>query len=241
MTSKLSQPYVTIILAMSVDGKISNDTQKPARFSSKADLQHLEQQISLCDAIIFGGNTLRAYGTTLTIKNEQLLEARKKRNQTTQPINIVCSNSGNLDPQCNFFHQPINRILLTTIEGLNYWNCKINQPIIKEKINLFHQCIITENNNNNNINWNQAFKEFQTLKFNRIGILGGGQLIASLCAENLINDLWLTICPIILGGEKSPTPVAGNSLKLPLPLKLLELKQIEQELFLHYEVIKEKI
>ena len=51
----------------------------PARFSSSADLAHLEAQISLCDAIIFGANTLRAYGTSLAIKNPQLLEQRKQK------------------------------------------------------------------------------------------------------------------------------------------------------------------
>ncbi len=235
MRDKRLKPSITAILAMSADGKISTATHNPARFSSINDLQHLEQQISLCDAIIFGGNTLRAYGTTLTIKNEQLLAQRKKRNQPPQPTNIVCSISGNLDPQCRFFQQPIPRLLLTNHRGFKNWQQKVNKTEIEDNNKLFQDIIVTQTKQNK-INWHQTLNQLQDHKFDRIAILGGGELIASICAENLIDDLWLTICPIILGGRNSPTPVGGENFNLSLPLDLLECKQIDQEIFLHYKV-----
>ena len=68
--------------------------------------------------------------------------------------------------------------------------------------------------------------------------MGGGELIASLLEEDLIDEFWLTICPLVFGGNSSPTPVGGSGFmqSQAKKLQLLEVKQIEQELFLHYQV-----
>ncbi|MBE9222499.1 RibD family protein [Cyanobacterium stanieri LEGE 03274] len=227
-------PHTTAILAMSADGKISPHSGTPARFSSPQDLKHLEEQISLCDAILFGANTLRAYGTTLTIKQPHLLAQRKNRQQTPQPINIVCSSSGKLDQNYRFFDQPVKRVLLTTQKGKENWLNNINK---NQKQILFDDYLISEHNQEK-INWQQIFNHLKAIKINHIAILGGGEIIASILAENLINDLWITLCPVILGGNQAPTPVGGIPLESPLGMKLKEIKKIEQELFLHYQIIK---
>jgi 5-amino-6-(5-phosphoribosylamino)uracil reductase len=61
-------------------------------------------------------------------------------------------------------------------------------------------------------------------------------LVASLLAADLIDEFWLTVCPLILGGITAPTPVdgAGFSAQLAKHLELLSVETIEQEVFLHY-------
>ncbi|MGY6528742.1 MAG: RibD family protein [Cyanobacterium sp.] len=226
--------HVTAILAMSADGKISPHSNTPARFSSPQDLEHLEEQISLCDVIIFGANTLRAYGTTLTIKKNHLLAQRQRRQQTPQPINIVCSSSGQLEHHYRFFQQPIKRLLLTTKKGQINWLNSINKTQEKQ---LFTDYIINKKDDDK-IDWQDTFHYLQTINLNRIGILGGGELIASILAENLLDDLWLTLCPVILGGSQAPSPVGGIPLEKPLSLELKNIKPIGEELFLHYKVRK---
>jgi len=67
--------------------------------------------------------------------------------------------------------------------------------------------------------------------------LGGGELVASLLALGLIDEFWLTICPVMLGGKDAPTPVDGLGLPSPQSLELLCVNQVGQELFLHYKCI----
>lgn len=224
---------VTAILAMSIDGKISTASDQPARFNSKADLEHLESQIARYDAIVFGGNTLRAYGTSLVIKNPQLLKQRQENNQPLQPLNIVCSPSGNLYPTLPFFSQSLPRALLTTPQGLINWRKNIKNTINND--HFFEQIFIF----NTPFNWQNILTELSNLNYKKIAILGGSQLISSLLKENLIDDLWLTICPLIIGTKTATNLLDNNLFSSSIELKLIEVKQIEQEIFLHY-LINEK-
>lgn len=233
-------PHVTAILAMSLDGKISLDTNTPARFSSAQDLAHLEEQISLCDAIVFGANTLRAYGTSLTIKNPQLLEQRQQTGKPPQPLNIVCSPSGNLGPNLPFFSQPLPRALLTSETGKINWLKQLHaQNFSSPPESFFQEYFISRES----IVWQEILIQWKKLNYHNIGILGGAKLISSFLQENLIDDIWLTICPVIMAQNNSPSWVETSLLeKMEKPIqiqKLLTVKQVENEIFVHYSLKKD--
>lgn len=221
--------HTTAILAMTADGKIADFQNAPARFGSTYDRIHLEQQISLVDGVLFGAATLRSYGTTMSVSNPLLLQARNQRSQPPQPVQIVVSASGDLDPQWRFFQQPVPRWLLTVPSGAQLWHSRAGF----ERILIVHGT----KENRSAINWSATFAQLQELSLHKLAILGGGELIASLLAEDLIDELWLTVCPLIFGGN-APTPVGGKGWlqSQGKRLQLLEVKQVKQEVFLHYLV-----
>ena len=216
---------------MTADGKIADYKESAAKFGSQNDKLHLEQQVSLVDGVIFGANTLRAYGTTLSLSNPQLIDARKNRCQSLQPVQIVVSASGDFNTVRQFFQQPVPRWLLTIPITARKWQNKseferiINTPSVGES--------------NSSIDWLSAFEQLSELGLTKLAVLGGGELVASLIELNLIDELWLTICPIILGGYNAPTPVGGRGFlqSAGKKLKLLEVKQVESEIFLHYQIL----
>ena len=222
-----NRPKTIVILAMTADGKIADFKRNAARFGSDIDKNHLEKQISLVDSVIFGAGTLRAYGTNLTVKNPELLAARKQQNKSSQPINIVVSASGKIADNLRFFSQPVPHWLITTEQGTrnntsNFEKVLTFSALEKGKIDLV-----------------AAFKRLKEIGLNNVAILGGGELVASCLEQNLIDEFWLTICPYILGGKNAPTPVEGKGFlsKHSQKLELLSLEQIEQEIFLHYKVL----
>ncbi|PZV07680.1 MAG: riboflavin deaminase [Leptolyngbya sp.] len=225
-----SRPFVTVVLAISLDGKIADRHHSPARFGSAADKHHLETQIAQMDAVLFGAGTLRAYGTTLRISNPELLQQRQAQNKPPQPVHIVCSASGNLDPQLAFFRQPIPRWLLTTEIGVQQWADQ----------DRFERIIVAEQSGS--IDWKTAFQTLATLGCDRIAALGGGELIAGLLAAECVDEFRITVCPIILGGRTAPTLVEGAGfLEAIAPrLELISAQTINQEVFLHYRA-KRKI
>ncbi|MEG4586621.1 dihydrofolate reductase family protein [Microcoleus sp. MOSTC5] len=88
------------------------------------------------------------------------------------------------------------------------------------------------------IDWIDAFQQLANFNIKRLAILGGGKLVASVLAAGLVDELWLTVCPLILGGADAPTPVEGEGFLADLApkLELLAVKQVGQEVFLHYRV-----
>ncbi len=259
-----NRPYTTVVLAMSADGKIADVLRSPARFSSPTDKQHLEQQIAASDAVLFGAGTLRAYGTTVPVSHPQLLQQRKQCSLPPQPVQILASLQANIDPQLRFFRQPVPRWLLTTSVGAKHWQGRSEF----EKIIVCETTILKEgrgaqghratgaqgetiiqnlkskiqNSPSLSIDWVVALQQLADLQVKRLAVLGGGQLVASMLAADLIDELWLTVCPLILGGASSPTPVEGMGFDAALAprLELVSVQAIEQEVFLHYRLQRQQ-
>lgn len=242
--SRIPLPKTTVILAMSADGKISDGQRSPARFGSIADQAHLETQIALADAVVFGAGTLRAYGTTMSVRSPKLKQQRQRRNQPPQPVQMVCSPSGQLDPQARFFQQPVPRWLLTTTQGAQAWTAAgSGMKSAFEKVWILPRGVEVSAEGVSQpepvrFGWYEVWCSLAAQGFGRLAVLGGGQLTAALLDAGLVQDLWLTVCPLILGGAAAPTPVDGAGfLAAAAPrLKLLSAQREGDELFLHYRV-----
>jgi 5-amino-6-(5-phosphoribosylamino)uracil reductase len=219
----------TLVLAMTADGKISDRAKSPPKFPSKRDYAHLERQVALADAVLVGAGTLRDGGTAMRVMTPELLSEREKRGQPPQPPQIICSRSGNFDPDLRFFSQPIPRWLLTTESGAKNWldNGKFDRVLIAE-------------DGSGEIDWQLVRTKLIEAGVKNLCFLGGGGLSADLFAANFIDELWLTVCPFIFGGELAPTPAegVGFSPDLAPKLELLNVERVDQEIFLHYRVIK---
>lgn len=223
-----NRPHTTVILAMSADGKIADRMRSPARFGSDADKHHLETQIAQADGVLFGNGTLGTYGTVLKVSSTQLLLDREQKGQAPQPVQIVCSASGKINPTLKFFQQPVPRWLLTTFLGSQPW---------KRFPGHFEQVIVAPDWDGA-IAWSEALAQLTNLGIQRLAVLGGGQLVGSLIANHAIDEFYLTVCPLILGGTTSPTPVEGEGFlsRFASHLELLSVQQVDHEVFVHYRV-----
>jgi 5-amino-6-(5-phosphoribosylamino)uracil reductase len=226
------RPHTTVILAMSADGKIADARRSPPQFGSAQDYAHLEEQVAQADGVLFGGTTLRSGGTAMRVRQPHRIQARREKGKPEQPVQIVCSRSGALDPDLRFFRQAVPRWLLTTAAGEDLWQ---DREGFDQIFNFETQ---PDLQNLQTIDWGAAFAEFRRQGLERLAVLGGGELIATLLAGHLIDELWLTVCPILLGGNQSPTPVGGEGfLEATAPrLTLLSAETIQEEVFLHYQV-----
>jgi 5-amino-6-(5-phosphoribosylamino)uracil reductase len=221
-------PHITLVLAMSLDGKIADAQRGAARFSSAADLAHLEEKVAAADGVLFGGGTLRAYGTTLSVRDPDLLAQRRQRQQTNQPMQIVWSPSGNLDPKLRYFQQPIPRGLVTTAAGAHRW-AETGQfehiwPVPAAKTQPW--------------DWPWILAQLKAAGIHRLALLGGGRLTAELLSRHCVHEVFMTVCPLILGGATAPTPVDGAGFLVAVAprLQLLSHRAVAGEVFLHYRV-----
>ncbi|MEP6516000.1 RibD family protein [Microcoleus vaginatus] len=242
----MTEPHATVILAISADGKIADAVRSPARFGSANDKAHLEQQVAASDAVLFGNGTLQAYGTTMRVISPELVKQRELQGKPPQPVQIVCSRSAEFDPNLRFFQQPLPRWLLT---GQDCRETALSSPFPTKDgetamfssypiTNTKFDRIIYAKTAGGEIDWIDAFQQLASFGITRLAILGGGKLVASVLAAGLIDEFWLTVCPLILGGADAPTAVEGEGFLADLApkLELLAVKQVGQEVFLHYRV-----
>ncbi len=218
----------TVVLGMTVDGKISATDPRAPRTTDAADQTHLEYQVSLADLILVGAGTIRAEGTTFTLRNPELLAARKARGQSPQPITCVVSRSLELSVDLPFFSQDVQRWVFTTRASMD-GNQQPTLPSLVKLIDL----------GNTELDWDRAYEFLEHQGIRHIVALGGGELTATLLEAGRIDDLWLTVWPVIYGGRNAPSPVEGVGFtpRSAPHLQLIESRQMGSELFLHYQVL----
>jgi 5-amino-6-(5-phosphoribosylamino)uracil reductase len=228
------RPHTTVVLAISLDGKIADETGAPARFGSPTDKRHLETQIARADAVLIGAGTLRAYGSTLAISNPALLQQRQQQDKPAQPPQIVCSASGRLNLGWRFFQQPVPRWLLTTSAGAQQW-----QTIAAHSRDAIASVLIAETELGE-LDWLHSMRLLHDRQIQQVAILGGSQLVTSLVLANLVDELWLTLCPLLLGGSMAPSLLAGSGFAEAIAprFQLLETRAVDDEVFLHYHRLR---
>lgn len=260
-------PHITAVLAMSADGKISDAGRSGMHLGSSVDRAHLEAQVAAVDGVLMGAGTLRSEGAAMGVYADRLLAERTARGQSPQPVQIICSASGHLDPNWRFFRQALPRWLLTTVDGAKYWGDRpgfdrvvVVPPIHHDLIDFAGQVGTIKPDPTPNvaspvgtsatrgasrstggrgaIAWSVALPLLRQAGLRRLALLGGGTLVSSIAAAGALQELWLTVCPILVGGGRSPTPCDGDGFLTQVAprLQLLNCQVVGQEVFLHYRV-----
>jgi 5-amino-6-(5-phosphoribosylamino)uracil reductase len=148
----------------------------------------LEEALAWADAALVGAETLRRHGSTCLIHAPDLLEQRRRQGRAAQPIAVAVSRSGRLPADLPFFRQPLVRWLL---QG----------PAVPAGAPPagFHHHLALES-------WERALAGLGDRGQRRLVVLGGAQLAAALAAEDLLDELQLTVCPRLLGGAHGWLP-----------------------------------
>lgn len=189
----MTRPELRLVLAVSLDGRLAPPQGGAAQLGGAADRQLLEQALAWADGCLIGAETLRRHGSTCLIHSSQLLARRRQRVRSAQPIAIVVSRSGVWRPDLPFFSQPIERWLLLG-----------GEPSVKAIAGFTRIERLGA--------WLPALEMLGGAGLSRVVVLGGAALAASLLHAGLIDELQLTLCPLLLGGNHSWIGAAG-----PLP------------------------
>ena len=213
----MPRPELRLVLAVSLDGRLAPPAGGAAQIGGRGDREALEQALAWADACLIGGRTLRLHGCTCLIHHAQLLQQRRLQGRPEQPAAVVVSRRGSFDPQLRFFKQPLQRWLLT--------------PGAMDPPAGFHAALPL-------LNWPAALEALAAHGVERLVLLGGAQLAGELLQQQLVDELQLTLCPLLLGGPHSWLP-AGASLE-PARWQLQEQRVLEdEELLLRYRRLRD--
>jgi 5-amino-6-(5-phosphoribosylamino)uracil reductase len=212
-------PRLRLVLAVSLDGRLAPPTGGAAQLGGPGDRRALEEALAWADGALVGAQTLRLHGSTCLIHHPDLLEHRRLRGLDPQPLALAVSRSGQLPPELPFFRQPLQRWLLAPSPAAAVGAAPL-PPGFDRQLSLD--------------GWRPLLRQLASLGLERLVLLGGAQLAGSLLAEDLVEELQLTLCPRLLGGGHTWLP---SSCALPSagPWRLIESRDLgDGELLLRY-------
>lgn len=207
-------------LAVSLDGRIADARHPSESLGTKADKALMKKIREQADVVVMGADTLRALGNAIVVKN------KKKRNI----VNAVITGSGVIDPSLKFWDRPdVLRFVFTSKENFHKAVSSAQDRAFIVAIGEKSLCA------------KELLLSLEKAGFKNILVEGGGQVMGLFLKEGLLDEMYLTVTPHLLGGSVNPTLVSTVDTLSPRPkLKLLKQRKVGNELFLHYQFLKAK-
>lgn len=214
-----------LVLAVSLDGRLAPAAGGAAQLGGSGDRRALEEALAWADGALIGAETLRRHRSTCLIRAADLLAERQYQGQAAQPTALVVSRSARFPAEMQFWQQPLQRWLVLP-ESAPLAAATRSAPPAG-----FHRQLLLQS-------WPQLLAALAAEGLERLVLLGGAALAGALLAEGLVDELQLTVCPLLLGGAHNWLPAAPL---LPGPLtaaggwQLLEQRPLgDDELLLRY-------
>jgi len=220
-----NRPHIALNFAMSIDGKISTKQRNRLRFSSKEDWKLMDEIRANADAVLIGANTIRSEDPPFRIRSKKWIGKRLLEGKTAQPISIILSNSLDLPINGRYFKErKLDRIIFTT------------QTASKEKlksVSPFAEIIQTEGNK---VDLNDLCRILFQRNIHKLVVEGGGEVNMAFFNAGLVDEIYMTLCPVIIGGREAPTPVDGVGFTADniIHFELMETRKIGHEIFQRY-------
>jgi len=225
-------PFVYINVASSADGKLAPVNRKFVPFSSKRDQQLLLELRARADAVMAGARTVDLVPVNLGPGPAKYRRLRLKNRLKEYNLRVVVSGSGTLNPNAEIFRRRFSPIIVLTCGKAPEKNLR-RLRAVADVVEVFGE---------NELDFRGALTWLRH-KWNvkRLLCEGGGEVNAGLFRAGLVDEVYLTICPLIIGGREAPTMADGMGapdLAHATQLRLKSLKRIGQELFLVYHSSK---
>jgi riboflavin-specific deaminase-like protein len=223
-------PFVFLNVAMTTDGKLAPANRHFVPFSSKRDQELLMTLRTRADAVMSGARTADAVSVTLGPGGKKYRDMRVKNGLSEFNLRVVVSGSGSIEPRAKIFQYQRSPLIILVTERAS--KARITQ--LKKLGAIVRSCGERELDFTDTLIWLRREWNVQ-----RLLCEGGGELNAALLRENLVNEIYLTLCPTLFGGRNAPTMSDGlgiEKLTNVTPLRLKSAQRIGDEMFLVYSI-----
>jgi 2,5-diamino-6-(ribosylamino)-4(3H)-pyrimidinone 5'-phosphate reductase len=184
--------YVILNAAMSIDGKIST-RRNDSSFSSSKDWKRVHKLRSSVDGIVVGISTV--------LEDNPMLNVRNFRMGTKSPARIIIDSRARIPLNSRIVRSSRN---IQTIIGTTH-NASTRK--IKDLKKAGVQVLFS---GKRKVNINSLFQQLENLGIRRILVEGGGEINWSVLKIGLVDELIVTISPVVIGGREAKTLVEGE-------------------------------
>jgi riboflavin-specific deaminase-like protein len=208
------RPYLVLNMVSSLDGKATLDWRTKG-LSSDVDRRLFHHLRTQADAVMVGAGTAREERYGRMTKNDELRQKRTNEGLVPDALAVVVSGRLDLPPDLPLLNDPDQRVVIATgskdeLPGLTgdveYARVGDDLPRLMAYLQERHavRSVLCE---------------------------GGPTLNSFLFAADLVDELFLTMNPKLLGGAAALTIVAGRELVEPLEPELVSVAEADGELY----------
>lgn len=193
-------PFVAAKIALSLDGKMATKTYSSRWISSPQTREYIHLLRGEYDALMVGINTLLQDDPLLTIRHSNW-----KGKRLTRVI---------IDSNLRF---PLKAKILSTLNKGDIWVFTLQSPnstkaqsLTQKGVKIFK----VAPSSLSGVNLTQVLTHLGQQEITSVLVEGGGRLITSLLEDKLIDKMWVTVSPLLIGGEKALNFYQGQGVEL---------------------------
>jgi riboflavin-specific deaminase-like protein len=209
------RPYVYVNMIATVDGRAAIDGRS-AGLGDEADLEHLLELRAISDAVLIGTGTLRAEGYDRLVRSDERRARRRAAGLSEDPLAVVYSRRFDIPWDAGLWQAPEQPVLVyTEVEAAE-------APAVPAPVEIVRVRGLTE-----------MLADLRARGIRALLSEGGPTMHGALHAAGVVDELFLTVAPLITGDDE-PAIVAGGRLPEPVELELLWVERAGSEIFLRY-------
>jgi riboflavin-specific deaminase-like protein len=217
------RPYVVLNMVATVDGRAAV-SGRTAPISSAPDRELFHALRTTVDAVMVGAGTVRAERYGRIVRRPELRAERAGRGLAEDPLAVVVSGSLNLPADLPLLADEHSTVVVVTAseDELNGGAARMDylRPPAGEALSMA-----------------DALRRLRTEHGVRSVLCEGGPALnASLLSAGLVDELFLSVAPVLAGGTGALNIVEDLPLDEPVPLRLVWLLEAEGELFARYAI-----
>jgi riboflavin biosynthesis pyrimidine reductase len=214
------RPFVYLNMVASVDGRAAIEGRAHA-LGSDTDTLLLTELRTLADAVLIGSETLRAEGYGTLVRNPERVARREAAGRPATPIAVLLSRSFDLPWDAGLFAAADQPVIV-------YTGADAPQPppvaAPLEVVRLPDPSPAA------------ALAELRSRGARALLCEGGPTLNRALLAAGVVDELFLTLSPLLAGNKEAPRIVEGEDLPEPAQLALEWVLHHDGELYLRYGI-----
>lgn len=219
------RPFVALNMAATADGRTTvGGVSGP--IGGAGDRALFGALRAAVDAILVGTGTVAAEGYGRLVRDPAQRELRRAGGREVDPHAILVTRSGELPWDAPLFAAAGQPVLVVCEPGA------VRVPGGLEAAVDLHECADPSPA--------AALLEARARGIRSVLCEGGPRLARALLGDGLLDELFLTIGPLLAGGGDAPGVLEGPPLAEPVPLALRWALRHEDELLLRYEVAPDR-
>lgn len=212
---RTGRPFVTMKVAMSLDGKIATPTGDSRWISGEASRREVHRMRHIHDGILVGSGTVLKDRPRLTVRLPE---------GGIHPLRLVVDSK---------LRMPLDTPLANTEEAPTWVFCTEARDRRKEEQLLARGVKVVPVGEGSRVDLGQMFRYLGQQGILSVLAEGGGNLHASLLAGRFVDKVVTFIAPKLVGGKESPTAVEGigvNRMAQAIQLKDVSVARFGEDL-----------